>query len=478
MKKLLLSAIAFFIAPAAFFAQQIETLAPNANHAVSGEAVRVAKNALGSSASRSTETIYVDYPVSDEIDQGVGTSTNFLWRFNSRYTAADTPGTTLDYIGVRINELIGYADPTQDPLETYSGPYAYPNNLTITIDSVFMLFSHENNSGLPDTLIMEIRDQNAQGNILPTGTLRWADSVITESSFTIEQEIIEIEVIDQITFDTIPTNPLEVITADTIYTDETETEILEIILDTTIVFQDSLILSDTTYTTIQETINDTTFVGQSLSSGGNWIGQGALATLSLGVGYSTSPNQKVGFTVRYLADKRDTMGILASYVPNPNGPTAPDDIALKTLYPNSFFRWQGLLNNGIFNTSSIFYTPQPGQDTGYFYAQNWQIWALVTFENVTGIKQSVKVPLGMNQNMPNPFSDFTRINYAIRESQNLQLSVFDMNGRLVETQNLGFKTAGEYSTQINAGNLSAGTYFYQISGDKTRSEMRKMVVTH
>jgi hypothetical protein len=341
-----------------------------------------------------------------------------------------------------------------------------------------MLFSHENNSGLPDTLIMEIRDLNGQGNLLPTGTLRWADSIITESTFEVTSETIITTVIDEITIDTVPSNPIEIITSDTIYTDTTETEILEIINDTMTVFQDTVFVSDTTFTTVEEIINDTTYTGQSLSSGGNWIGQGALASLALGVDYTTAVNQKIGFTVRYLADKRDTMGILASYVPNPNGPTAPDDIALKTLYPNSFFRWQGVLNNGIFNTSTIFYTPQPGQDTGYFYAQNWQIWALITFENVTGIKESIKVPLGVNQNMPNPFSDFTRINYAINESQNLNLVVYDMNGRVVNTQNLGFQTAGEYTTQVNASELSSGTYFYQISGEKTKSEMRKMIVVH
>ncbi|MEZ5174555.1 MAG: T9SS type A sorting domain-containing protein [Bacteroidia bacterium] len=478
MKKLLLSALSLILLPSAFYAQQIENSAPNPRQAVPEEAVRAVKSALGLSAGRSLETIYVDYPVADEIDQGVGTSSNFLWTFNSYYTAADTPATTIDYVGVRIRDLIGYADPNQEPIETYSGPYAYPNDLTITIDSVFMLFSHENNSGMPDTIIMEIRDQNAQGNLIPNGTLRWADSTITESTFTVTSDTVETQVIDEITTDTIPTNPVEIITSDTIYTDTTNTEISEIINDTMVVFQDTMYVSDTTYTTVEEIINDTTYTGQSLSSGGNWVGQGALASLSLGVGYKTTPNQKVGFTVRYLADKRDTMGILASYVPNPDGPTAPDDIALKSLYPNSFFRWQGVLNSGVYATSSIFYNPQPGQDTGYFYAQNWQIWALVTFENVTGVKQSMKIPLGLNQNMPNPFSDNSRINYAIKDAQNLSLSIYDINGRLINTQNLGYKTAGEYSTMVNASELSAGTYFYQINGEKSKSEMKKMIVIH
>ncbi|MEZ5173593.1 MAG: hypothetical protein R2850_08820 [Bacteroidia bacterium] len=249
-------------------------LLPNPRQAVPEEAVRAVR-CPGFSAGRSLETIYVDYPVADEIDQGVGTSSNFLWTFNSYYTAADTPATTIDYVGVRIRDLIGYADPNQEPIETYSGPYAYPNDLTITIDSVFMLFSHENNSGMPDTIIMEIRDQNAQGNLIPNGTLRWADSTITESTFTVTSDTVETQVIDEITTDTIPTNPVEIITSDTIYTDTTNTEISEIINDTMVVFQDTVYVSDTTYTTVEEIINDATYTGQSLSSGGNWSRSGS-----------------------------------------------------------------------------------------------------------------------------------------------------------------------------------------------------------
>lgn len=358
---------------------------------VSNEEVAAAKARLNQAAERTSYSIYVDYPVADQIEAGSPTIQNFLWTFNSGYDANDTDVVAMNYIGVRIRDLIGYTDPTQDPLATYVGPFPYNNSTTITIDSIYALFSHENNSGLPDTFIVELRQQNAGGNLLPSGALVWSDSVITTST---------------------------------------------------------------------------------LSPGGNWLGSNALFSLAMPCGITTTPNQRVGVTLQYRAPEADTLGMLAGFVPNPDN----TELALKTRFPNSFFRWMGVLSSQVVNSSNIFFPPAPGADTGYFEAQNWQIWALVTFIDETGFKKSMYTNMDMGNSYPNPTLDASRFNFSTAKPQNINLEIFDLNGRVIYTRNLGFRNTGDHLVELPSDQLESGTYFYRLQGEDGASEMKKFTV--
>ncbi len=67
------------------------------------------------------------------------------------------------------------------------------------------------------------------------------------------------------------------------------------------------------------------------------------------------------------------------------------------------------------------------------------------------------------QNYPNPFNPSTKISFALPFDGNISMSVFDNAGRLVSTVASGFRTAGYYSVDFNAANLSSGVYFYKLS---------------
>lgn len=79
---------------------------------------------------------------------------------------------------------------------------------------------------------------------------------------------------------------------------------------------------------------------------------------------------------------------------------------------------------------------------------------------------NVGVPgkFSLSQNYPNPFNPTTKINFDLPSDSKVQLTVFDMTGRLIGTivDNENF-TAGFHTVQFNAGALSSGTYFYRIS---------------
>ena len=95
----------------------------------------------------------------------------------------------------------------------------------------------------------------------------------------------------------------------------------------------------------------------------------------------------------------------------------------------------------------------------------------------TQIDNNTSIPAGfvLEQNYPNPFNPITVINYRLSADTELDLSIFDLAGRKVETLIKGFRSAGYYSITWDASALSSGVYFYRM---KTRNftDTRKMIL--
>lgn len=63
---------------------------------------------------------------------------------------------------------------------------------------------------------------------------------------------------------------------------------------------------------------------------------------------------------------------------------------------------------------------------------------------------------------PNPFSRSTRIDYSIDRREDVSLSVYDLSGRKVRFQPIGWNEAGTHSAFFNASGLQPGVYFYRM----------------
>ena len=86
----------------------------------------------------------------------------------------------------------------------------------------------------------------------------------------------------------------------------------------------------------------------------------------------------------------------------------------------------------------------------------------------------------LNDNYPNPFNPSTIINYNIPDDGSVNITIYDMMGRIVKTLVNGSQTAGFKSVQWNATNdrnepVSAGLYLYTIQAGKFR-QAKKMVL--
>ncbi len=79
------------------------------------------------------------------------------------------------------------------------------------------------------------------------------------------------------------------------------------------------------------------------------------------------------------------------------------------------------------------------------------------------------------QNYPNPFNPTTTVSFALPMPAEIKISVFDLQGRLVEVLINKNLEAGYQSVTFNGSRLATGIYFYRLTAGEF-SQTRKMVI--
>jgi len=127
----------------------------------------------------------------------------------------------------------------------------------------------------------------------------------------------------------------------------------------------------------------------------------------------------------------------------------------------------------------------PGEDTPGF--DNYFGWGLINARGALNLVIGIQ-PISniipdrflLHQNYPNPFNPATKIKFEIPSidnvnKENVQVKIFDILGREIETLVNEELKPGVYEISVNASNLPSGTYFYKLStGEFT--ETKKLVV--
>jgi Secretion system C-terminal sorting domain len=81
----------------------------------------------------------------------------------------------------------------------------------------------------------------------------------------------------------------------------------------------------------------------------------------------------------------------------------------------------------------------------------------------------------LNQNYPNPFNPATTIEFALPQSGDVNLAVYDISGRVVTQLAEGHFNAGYHKITFNAGNLASGIYLYRLEAGNFVS-VKKLVL--
>lgn len=94
---------------------------------------------------------------------------------------------------------------------------------------------------------------------------------------------------------------------------------------------------------------------------------------------------------------------------------------------------------------------------------------------ITSIEDEDKMPkeCALSQNYPNPFNPVTTIKYQLPKDVKVSLTIYNLNGQLVETLISEHQEAGYYTVQWDASNVGSGVYFYRINaGDPSSGSGR------
>ncbi|MCF7886526.1 MAG: T9SS type A sorting domain-containing protein [Candidatus Marinimicrobia bacterium] len=87
---------------------------------------------------------------------------------------------------------------------------------------------------------------------------------------------------------------------------------------------------------------------------------------------------------------------------------------------------------------------------------------LVGFTSIENNNSKLPDKFTLYQNYPNPFNPLTTIKYSLSVESEVRISIYNMNGNLVETIVNDHKNAGNHYKKWDASGLASGVYFYKI----------------
>jgi hypothetical protein len=142
--------------------------------------------------------------------------------------------------------------------------------------------------------------------------------------------------------------------------------------------------------------------------------------------------------------------------------------------------------NGNGTTTEVhtyLYLDKDVKDSSYSYRLK-QVDFDGTFEysNVAEVNVTAPAVYTLDQNYPNPFNPVTQIRYALPQTSQVIIKVYDVLGNEIATLVNEEKPVGTYEVNWNASILPSGVYFYQLkatpSGRRAGSfvETKKMVL--
>lgn len=110
-----------------------------------------------------------------------------------------------------------------------------------------------------------------------------------------------------------------------------------------------------------------------------------------------------------------------------------------------------------------------------FYVVSVLLTSIAATVGVEPISTEVPMKYELSQNYPNPFNPVTKIKFALPETKDVSLKIYDITGKEVAVIVNSKLSAATYIVSFDASKLSSGVYFYRlIAGNFV--ETRKMIV--
>jgi len=88
----------------------------------------------------------------------------------------------------------------------------------------------------------------------------------------------------------------------------------------------------------------------------------------------------------------------------------------------------------------------------------------------------IKVEYKLSQNYPNPFNPTTKIDYELHDDGMVNIKLYDLSGKELRTILNEARTAGYYTLEFNAEDLSSGVYIYRMEVDGILKDTKQMIL--
>ena len=82
---------------------------------------------------------------------------------------------------------------------------------------------------------------------------------------------------------------------------------------------------------------------------------------------------------------------------------------------------------------------------------------------IMNIDENDNVEFSLLKTYPNPFNPSLNIEYHMEKSSNVKISIYDINGRLVDSILDVFQSAGNHKINWNSKDISTGVYIVKLS---------------
>jgi len=119
----------------------------------------------------------------------------------------------------------------------------------------------------------------------------------------------------------------------------------------------------------------------------------------------------------------------------------------------------------------------PGEENRFYLATGSQsVWSYLQIESSNEFQEGLlPTEYWLSQNHPNPFNGATTIEFALPETGDVSLVIYDILGREVARPVSGYVEAGNHSVTIDMGDAGSGVYFYRLTTAK-RTINRSMIL--
>ena len=145
-----------------------------------------------------------------------------------------------------------------------------------------------------------------------------------------------------------------------------------------------------------------------------------------------------------------------------NGNSIP---VLVDLSPNNIWTSWGA------SQRDLFFLDSDGVYETHFDITSWnynavydQINSIIANDNALNIHSHTK-QISLFYSYPNPFNPSANIIFSISQGSNSLISVYDMDGRYLETLSKSYFVPGSYTLTWNAAEYASGIYFIRLELD-------------